>query len=144
MSHFRECRYRYHKKRCHSKESYPCTECNISFPHMQFLKAHMTDKHTILTCEYCAKQIKKYAMKKHILVNHTADSAKPHICTVCQKGFAIKDRLVEHMNIHTGARPYQCKFCNKTFANKANCSKHMRESHADDYRLLKVSNSQNK
>ena len=106
---------------------------------MQFLKAHISDKHTILTCDYCGKQIKKYAMKKHILVNHTADSAKPHVCSVCQKGFAVKDRLHEHMNIHTGSRPFTCRFCTKTFANKANCSKHMRESHAEDYKLYKES-----
>ena len=133
----KECRYAYHKKKCHSEESYPCPECGTTFVHPHFLRAHITNIHTFATCDICGEQVKQKNMKYHILQNHTAEAAKPFVCSVCQKGFAKKSRYEEHMNIHTGARPFSCLFCSKTFACKSNSFKHMKESHSDVYQPQK-------
>jgi len=140
----RECRYRYHKKRCHSAEKHDCPECNKSFNHRDFLVTHMTQSHIMQTCDQCGEQVSKRSIKDHILRNHTAESKKPYHCSVCNKGFIKKHVLEEHMNIHTGARPYKCLFCDKSCANQSNSFKHMRTSHAEQYRAYKDAQAKDK
>ena len=50
-------------------------------------------------------------------------------CELCGKGFATKQRLKDHTNIHTGERPFMCKYCGASFANNGNCRMHERSMH---------------
>ena len=67
----------------------------------------------------------------------------PSRCTICGKGFHVKNRWMDHMNTHTGARPYDCMFCDKNFASHANMFKHLREAHAAQWKLHRE-NAKNK
>ena len=47
--------------------------------------------------------------------SHTGEM--PYVCDICDKGFAVKERLRLHQRTHTGERPYQCDQCDKKFGN---------------------------
>ena len=68
-------------------------------------------------------------MKWHIDQYHTENHLKPHICPVCQKGFATRQHFDDHMNIHTGNKPYVCKYCGRGFADRGNHRMHERTAH---------------
>jgi len=51
------------------------------------------------------------------------DADKPHICTVCHKGFSAKQALNQHMFIHTNQKPLVCEICNKAFRYPSALSK---------------------
>ena len=40
------------------------------------------------------------------------DTSRPHLCTVCDKGFKTKGDLARHKMIHTAEKPFQCTVCN--------------------------------
>ena len=50
--------------------------------------------------------------------SHTGEM--PYTCDVCQKGFAVKERLRLHQRTHTGERPYECDHCDKKFGMQNN------------------------
>ena len=52
------------------------------------------------------KLIQKYKMALHNQMVHTTKEDKRHKCWICQKSFAFKRRLQDHMNTHTGRRSY--------------------------------------
>ncbi len=107
---------------------FPCEVCNKVCDTIVKLQVHKK-QHIKRPCPICGKMIVTQKMKAHINTNHTEDSQRPHICSVCGKGFAVVQRLNDHMNIHTGARPHVCKFCGKGFASVGNKSMHERSSH---------------
>ena len=45
--------------------------------------------------------------------SHTGEM--PYVCDICDKGFAVKERLRLHQRTHTGERPYECDQCDKKF-----------------------------
>lgn len=45
-------------------------------------------------------------------------------CTYCNKGFAKKSHLGDHIRVHTGVRPYRCSICDKSFAQKGDLNRH--------------------
>lgn len=47
----------------------------------------------------------------------THTGIKPHVCTVCNKGFYVANKLTKHMRTHTGERPYACTVCPKRFTS---------------------------
>jgi len=133
----KERRYRFHKAECHTNEIYECKECSTVYRSKHALQAHQKALHAFVMCDHCGKQVKKGQISYHVKVHHTADSDKPLVCTICQKGFVSKWKFENHMNVHNGIRPFNCKFCTKTFSDGSNCNKHMRESHSVEYQMQK-------
>ena len=80
-------------------------------------------------CDTCGKTIAHGGMRQHILVSHTEEHMRPHICEVCHKGFISRAKLEFHLNTHTGNRPYMCKYCGRGFADRDNMRKHEKSAH---------------
>ncbi|KAK1329850.1 hypothetical protein QTO34_010033 [Cnephaeus nilssonii] len=55
---------------------------------------------------------------------HTGE--KPHGCSLCDKAFSRKSRLIEHQRTHTGEKPYECTECDKTFRWKSQLNSHQK------------------
>jgi hypothetical protein len=54
---------------------------------------------------------------------HTGE--RPQECKTCHKTFSKSCSLTKHMRIHTGERPYECETCHKTFARLDTLSIHI-------------------
>ncbi|XP_052133356.1 zinc finger protein 235-like [Frankliniella occidentalis] len=56
---------------------------------------------------------------------------RPHVCTVCGKGFSTSSSLNTHSRIHSGEKPHQCQYCGKRFTASSNLYYH-RMTHSKD------------
>jgi len=56
---------------------------------------------------------------------------RPHICSVCKKGFARKQNLQKHMKIHT--KEDICSVCGDRYANSKSLENHMKAVHRAIY-----------
>ncbi|KAJ2635073.1 hypothetical protein GGF40_003825 [Coemansia sp. RSA 1286] len=54
------------------------------------------------------------------------DPSKPFMCSICESRFGRLEHVRRHHLVHTGQRKYECPTCNKTFARKDNMVQHMR------------------
>jgi uncharacterized Zn-finger protein len=82
---------------------------------------------TMYCCMYsaCGKGYStKFNLKRHIETSHL--KIKKYRCHDCDKQFASKQNLNEHMHIHSGAKPFFCKICSKTFRQASQLSLHKR------------------
>jgi uncharacterized Zn-finger protein len=67
-------------------------------------------------CTLCGNAYNKIAMlNQHIKSVHMNE--KPHECPTCGRAFARKQKMKDHMKIHTGESKYTCPLCNKNFNN---------------------------
>ena len=108
-----------HVRLKHSKVPVKCNLCDQVFKCQQKLHGHKGQVHFLTQCPHCGLVLPKKKINYHIRQIHTPDSEKPeHLkCKICEKGFAEKIRLNDHMNTHTGAKPYKCKYCPASFAS---------------------------
>lgn len=58
--------------------------------------------------------------------NHPGIQKRVHVCTVCDKKFARKSNLVDHLRLHANVRLYKCEYCAKTFVQAGNYRSHLR------------------
>ena len=125
--------YLKHLRRQHGEATLPCDQCDMVFKHITPLNVHKRTMHTFVTCEECGEVVKGGSYKSHKLRRHTSNELMPHLCHVCDppKGFATKQGLNDHNNIHTGERPYPCKYCSRTFTNSSNRTKHVKQAHRE-------------
>lgn len=117
--------------------------CSESFDTHAELTAHITEVHvgsgkTEYECGWVgcerAQQGRKFAQKQKVLRHiqtHTGD--RPYVCSECHKRFSEANTLAQHMRIHTNERPYKCDFpgCNKAFSVVGSLTIHKR-THTGD------------
>ncbi|KAL3276520.1 hypothetical protein HHI36_011897 [Cryptolaemus montrouzieri] len=72
-------------------------------------------------CSVCGVSVRN--IKNHML-RHKGD--KPHVCSVCEKRFSVRQQLSRHMDIHTGVKKFICSVCGKAFNNLYNLHVHER------------------
>lgn len=106
-----------------------CVVCNKGFPFSRYLLTHQIRSHRVSIdgeimpnqCGVCLRIFGKVStMEKHYIARHerTGPHEKRHLCDICGKGFAAKDKLKVHYRVHTGIKPYTCSYCAKSFTKK--------------------------
>eukprot|EP00111_Clytia_hemisphaerica_P016851 TCONS_00049967-protein len=93
------------KSKKKSTESFQCKDCDKSFKHYSNLSAHIKKAHRELKNE----------------------------CTVCEKRFAFKYELKQHMFIHQEGvekqSKFKCQYCNKYFQRSTTLKTHEQNTH---------------
>ena len=116
-----------HMKMVHVLDKQKCPHCDKELKNTVQLYKHIKQYHSEkLPCTHCGKLFTSWNMKRHIERQHTSNDDKKYKCDVCGKGFARKEHLPDHKNIHTGEKPYKCKFCSACFASRGNHNIHER------------------
>ncbi|KAJ3214388.1 zinc-finger protein [Dinochytrium kinnereticum] len=92
---------------------------------------HITRGQSQYVCEWrgCSRGGRPFTQRQKIIRHvqtHTGD--KPYECTVCNQRFSDQNILPQHMRTHTGERPYRCEdpSCGKEFAILGALKIHMR------------------
>ena len=127
------------------KKQHACgwVHCTESFDTHAELTAHIAEVHvgsgkTEYECGWVgcerAKHGRKFQQKQKVLRHiqtHTGD--RPYVCSVCHKRFSETSTLTQHMRTHTNERPYKCDFpgCNKSFSVIGSLTIHKR-THTGD------------
>lgn len=68
---------------------------------------------------------------------HAPTDQKPFKCPHCDKGFALKGKLAEHINCHTNEKPFQCRFCELAFRNLSSRNYHEKTVHPDLFETIR-------
>eukprot|EP00051_Salpingoeca_urceolata_P032433 m.15738 g.15738 ORF g.15738 m.15738 type:complete len:667 (+) comp5079_c0_seq1:552-2552(+) len=78
-----------------------------------------------LACGYCSMVFgSNAALAAHLQTHETTD--KPHLCSLCNKGFATRALLSGHMRRHRRKKSHECTICHKVLAEGRNLVTHMR------------------
>lgn len=82
-------------------------------------------------CETSGKAfIDKHVPQKHQLT-HTGPESWAFSCETCKKKCMTKQKLEEHMRIHTQDKPFQCSYCGHKHAHRHNLRIHVHIKHGD-------------
>ena len=127
-----------HKQLHKSKRRHTCKKCGRRFATRSYFTVHKRTYHgdgeETLKCEVCNmtfSYILAYNNHKNRLgqlseEEHRKRSLQPHVCDICQRGFKIKQSLINHVRTHTGERPFICEVCNKGFTQTGSLDRHRR------------------
>lgn len=95
-----------------------CKYCYKVFPFPNVLKKHYR-VHTgerPYECDLCGNKFThQNTLKNHKLCIHNCGREEDFTCGHCDKKFPIKERLIEHVRIHTGYFPH------RYFTKLSNC-----------------------
>lgn len=120
-----------HEKLHSIEPRFKCTECDRAFIYNHQLVIHIRGAHTgerPFVCTVCNASFASIGQqKRHERIQHGDESDKGQKkCPECNKTFADRRLLVNHLRIHLGVKPFKCDYCEKTFITKNDCKKHMR------------------
>ncbi|KAL8613314.1 hypothetical protein ACOMHN_052554 [Nucella lapillus] len=81
--------------------------------------------HKTFVCDLCSVAFSSQsAMQAH---GRTAHAKRfPYICSVCEKGFTIREQYRDHVNMHNNVQAHFCPGCSRPFTFKSNLRKHLR------------------
>jgi len=77
--------------------------------------------------------VKIEAVSSDITEHPHDDKPRPYVCTVCDKRFTWKDSLNDHKEAHTGEKLYSFTQCEKCFATRHYLKEHM-NVHSSKYK----------
>lgn len=81
------------------------------------------------TCITCGetfierKEFLSHRRKERYIKRRMNSNLRRVSCPVCKK-MVVKDRMEDHMNVHTKTKPHVCEICGKSFASKPNLYTH--------------------
>jgi len=77
-------------------------------------------------CNVCNKAFKNgHGLSQHYSKAHGISTK----CSYCDKECDGKQKLKEHLRVHTNERPYHCNICDKAFKMKQHLQNHARRIH---------------
>lgn len=89
-----------------------------------------------LYCELCSATF----TSKTGLIGHTNRvhlNKHPYTCSVCGKGFTVKELFHDHLNMHNNIKAHTCPFCANSYTYKSSLRQHLREGHCNRLKVLK-------
>lgn len=135
----------YHR-RCHDNkgETFKCPECGVSKKFWRNAALHLWRDHKLdmelLTCDQCPgfRAFTRWRRDLHMAF-HSED--RPHLCSLCGKGFKIERHMKEHVARHEGVnignkeeqqqqRLFECKVCARGFVEQRVLKQHVASVHA--------------
>ncbi|XP_037952363.1 zinc finger protein 626 [Teleopsis dalmanni] len=115
----------YYHLRCGdaSVKKFICDKCEKDFASRSHLKYHLeTHNSESHVCTECSKTfMNQIVLKKHMKL-HKSSSVK---CSVCFKIFRNNETLSTHMKLHSDTFSFQCHICQKKYAIKSSLQQHM-------------------
>ncbi|ENN75393.1 hypothetical protein D910_09854, partial [Dendroctonus ponderosae] len=73
-------------------------------------------------CCHCPKVFKDKQRLDNHIRVHTNE--RPYVCHICAKGFKTWIHRKTHLNIHLGIKKWTCKYCSKSFTNSSTLKGH--------------------
>ncbi|XP_055595985.1 zinc finger protein OZF-like [Uranotaenia lowii] len=135
-----------HNKLLHSADRvlFPCKHpgCSEIFRTEKGCQKHFSETHDpdyvpdtseTVVCDVCGKSYPNKSVLKIHSYTHDRDKM-PHKCTICGKGFALANRLQEHMNRHNGIKNFKCPHCGQQKVTRNELNGHIRMVHKRLYR----------
>lgn len=107
-----------------------CSECGQMFLTSGTLKKHLKTQHfdpQIYECHVCQKIFKRKDKLNNHLSIHTG--FRPFLCDLCPKKFITKTKLKEHQRRHLGEKRFSCLLCSKLYSGSHDLRKHLEKSH---------------
>lgn len=108
--------------------------CNERFGAFDTLTVHLSEVHvgsgkSEYRCQWvaCERNGKTFTQRQKIMRHmQTHTGAKPFQCQMCHKRFSESNMVVQHMRTHTGEKPFKCDQCQKGFSVSAALTIHKR------------------
>lgn len=121
------------------ENNFQCDSCPKRFIKKVYLTNHKLKFHGLkkpLLCPQCGHQfLTLESMKKHQKEKHFQTKNNEFQCHLCSKLFQRKDKLNNHLLIHSGNRPFQCDLCPKRFITKCKLNDHQKRHYGEQKRF---------
>ena len=105
------------------KNVFSCSVCCLEFSDKITLHDHL-ETHDGKTVFPSHKTFKTESCLTENTKNHSKID-KLHSCKICQKKFATKDQLFNHIHVHALVIIHECDTCNLTFSEKSSLDEHL-------------------
>lgn len=86
-------------------------DSSFASKHKALFAAKSSEKEKIFQCNHCEyTSVRPYLIRRHL---QTHCEERPHVCSICGRGFKTQNCLQNHTNVHRGVKNYKCQvnFC---------------------------------